>query len=405
MVLDSLSSLSVVATTLVAGAFSYVFFKAIKCPAAELDESLVRKLAIQAGDSKSSENLLLGNIAIVTGSTSGIGEAIALQLYQLNCTVIIASRSPTKCAATADKIRSLAPKSKGSLVILPLDICDLDNVATFVTDFKQNYSKLNYLVNNAGMMYVTDMMHASTESPLKSPQGYDLAFATNFMGHFLLTELLLPLLKETPKSRILNVSSSVHFQVSGDALRPPGGEQMPVAARSDIFTTRHWIDSYGNSKFAQLLHMNALQKMLAQDQSTDLKVVSVCPGFVKSAMVPKGPIAQFISRFFFSCRAAVLTPMHALFDQSLRGGEWLTNFSMIWTSNSFAFFLMSVFVKLGFRDIFVASIATPQVVLFQNCSYGVHNSIMSNEAKNDELIKLFYAWCLKETRNYLNKSD
>ena len=98
------------------------------------------------------------------------------------------------------------------------------------------------------------------------------AFATNFMGHFLLTELLLPLMRATPHARVVQVASSVHLQVSGEALRPPSSSEAPLAARSDIFTTRHWMDSYGNSKLAQMLHTRELQAMLDQDDSTDLKV-------------------------------------------------------------------------------------------------------------------------------------
>ena len=93
------------------------------------------------------------------------------------------------------------------------------------------------------------------------------------MGHFLLTELLLPLLKKTPHSRVLNIASSVHLQVNGEALRPPGDGTQPHAARSDIYTTRHWIDSYGNSKLAQILHMRELQAAIDKDPSTDLKVI------------------------------------------------------------------------------------------------------------------------------------
>jgi NAD(P)-dependent dehydrogenase (short-subunit alcohol dehydrogenase family) len=97
------------------------------------------------------------------------------------------------------------------------------------------------------------------------------------MGHFLLTELLLPLLKRTPGARVVSVASTVHLQVHGDALRPSSGEGKgdsgaPAAARSDIFTTRHWMDSYGNSKLAQILHMSELQNLLNGDTSTDLKV-------------------------------------------------------------------------------------------------------------------------------------
>ena len=70
---------------------------------------------------------------------------------QLNCTVIIASRSPAKCASTAEQLRAAAPSSLGSLVILPLDISDLDDVATFAKQVKKQYSELHFLVNNAGV--------------------------------------------------------------------------------------------------------------------------------------------------------------------------------------------------------------------------------------------------------------
>ena len=99
-------------------------------------------------------------------------------------------------------------------------------------------------------------------------------FATNFMGHFLLTELLLPLMKKTQGARVVHISSSTLVQVTGEALRPGSGGEAPAAARSDIFTTKHWLDSYGNSKLAQVLHMYALQEKLDQDESAHVKVLS-----------------------------------------------------------------------------------------------------------------------------------
>jgi hypothetical protein len=135
------------------------------------------------------------------------------------------------------------------------------------------------------------------------------------------------------------------------------------------------------------------------------QVVSVCPGFVNSSMVPDRPVARFISRFFFSCRAAALAPVTALLDPTLKGGEWLTNFRMVWTDNSIAFAFMTTMAALGLRDIFVGSAATPQVVLFQNCSYGVHNSCTSAEARDKTLSGAFYAWCLQTTAQYRPKEE
>ena len=117
-------------------------------------------------------------------------------------------------------------------------------------------------------------------------------------------------------------------------------------------------------------------------------------------MVPDRPIARFISRFFFSSRAATLAPLAALLDPSVKGGEWLTNFNMIWTSNTLPYCYMTVMGKLGMRDLFVSAIATPQVVLFQNSSYGLHHSPMSSFATDRSLSESFYAWCLEETKKY-----
>jgi hypothetical protein len=130
------------------------------------------------------------------------------------------------------------------------------------------------------------------------------------------------------------------------------------------------------------------------------QVVSVCPGFVNSGMVPDRPVARFVSRFFFSCRAATLAPVTALLDPSLQGGEWLTNFRMFWTANPLAFAYMTLMAKVGLRDLFVGSVATPEVVLFQNCSYGVHRSTTSSEARDRSLSGAFYAWCLQATTKY-----
>ena len=132
------------------------------------------------------------------------------------------------------------------------------------------------------------------------------------------------------------------------------------------------------------------------------QVVSVCPGFVNSAMVPDRPIARFISRFFFSCRAATLAPITALLDPALQGGEWVTNFQVLWTHPAHPLFrgMASLLMSLGLRDLWISLLATPQVVLFQNASYGAHCSTSSREARDSGLSSPFYEWCLRETLKY-----
>lgn len=131
-----------------------------------------------------------------------------------------------------------------------------------------------------------------------------------------------------------------------------------------------------------------------------LQVISVCPGFVNTAMVPDRPIARFISRFFFSSEAATLAPLAAMLDPAVRGGEWLTNFSVVWTASMIPSLFFRLCVFLGLRDFFVGSVATPEVVLFQNSSYGVNYSRTSVEAQDKSLSGQFYSWCLAETAKY-----
>ena len=106
-----------------------------------------------------------------------------------------------------------------------LDTSDLDSVASFAQHFLTNHTQLHYLVNNAGIHYVSMDDGAPMKNlsiPLVSPQGYDLAFATNYLGHFLLTELLLPLIAETSTfGAVINIASTFHYQSDGSMLKIP----------------------------------------------------------------------------------------------------------------------------------------------------------------------------------------
>ncbi len=196
---------------------------------------------------------------------------------QMGARVIIASRTHDKCLATADNFRKQYSESPGVLETMALDTSDLISVKAFVAWFHKDHKQLDFLVNNAGILYLPTDPMGTPENPLQSKQGYDKCFATNYLGHFLLTHLLLPTLKSTPSARILFVSSSSHLQVDGSGLRPTsnGGKLgRPNAARSDIYTSAHWITAYANSKLAQILHMNVLQKIITQDpKSNNLKVI------------------------------------------------------------------------------------------------------------------------------------
>jgi NAD(P)-dependent dehydrogenase (short-subunit alcohol dehydrogenase family) len=148
--------------------------------------------------------------------------------------------------------------SSGSLIAHPLEVSDLSSVKAFASWYNEHYSQqLDILITNAGINYRSNNLKPSPDTPLVSPQGYDLAFATNYLGHFLLAELLLPSLLSTPNSRLVLVSSGANYLVNGSSLLP---DPTPKAAQvPHHLDTAHWEEAYPNSKLAQVLHMFALQ--------------------------------------------------------------------------------------------------------------------------------------------------
>lgn len=226
----------------------------------KLDHESLKLLANKYYEKENSNEPLHDKIIIVTGSTSGLGQTLASKLYELGGTVIIASRSQKKCDETIQLLKSQYPNTSGQLISHPIDVGDLKSVVSFATWFNNKYSKLDILINNAGINYRSSNMIPTAEYPLVSPQGYDLTFASNYLGHFLLTELLLPRLMATNNSRLVQVSSGANYFVTGEGLRP---NPHPIASLvPDYLDTTHWEDAYPNSKLAQLLHMKALQNRI-----------------------------------------------------------------------------------------------------------------------------------------------
>ena len=138
-----------------------------------------------------------GKTVIVTGANSGIGFETALALYEAGANVILACRNPKSSEGTLVKLQEL--NGKGTLETGVLDLSDLSSVKKFADTFIQKHKRLDILINNAGV----SMPPAS-----KTTEGFELQFGVNFLGHFALTGHLYPLLKETPNSRIVTVSSN-----------------------------------------------------------------------------------------------------------------------------------------------------------------------------------------------------
>jgi NAD(P)-dependent dehydrogenase (short-subunit alcohol dehydrogenase family) len=195
-------------------------------------------------------------VCIVTGGNSGIGLMTAVGLAKMGAHVFIACRCAAKAEGAVRYIRS----STGNLDVefLPLDLSSLESVRTFVQLFREKQLPLDVLVNNAGVF--------STRGTTK--EGFELIWGTNYLGHFLLTNLLMENLKSSAPSRIIMVSSDL-------ALRPTTIKWEVLLKKTPL----NFIELYAVSKLCLLLLTIELARQLGNAKVT---VNAVHPGFVQS---------------------------------------------------------------------------------------------------------------------------
>jgi NAD(P)-dependent dehydrogenase (short-subunit alcohol dehydrogenase family) len=206
-----------------------------------------------------------GKVAIVTGANSGLGFWTALALARKGATVVMTCRTLSKGEAARDKIMAQAPTA--ALAVMALDLADLSAVSAFVKAYKQNYTRLDLLINNAGVMNTPQRTTAD---------GFELQFGTNHLGHFALTGLLLDLLLKTPQSRIVTVSSGMHHSGKIDF-----ADLMGEASYTG------W-GAYGQSKLANLLFAYELQRRLEKTATATISVAAH-PGYSATNLQQAGP--------------------------------------------------------------------------------------------------------------------
>jgi len=155
---------------------------------------------------------LQGKVIIVTGGYTGIGKECCKHLLAKNAKVYILGRSKSKADAAIEELKKEVGKDE--LHFIEVDLSDLPSVRKAAEEFKSHEKHLHVLMNNAGVMV----------PPLEmvTAQGYDLQFGTNVLGHYLFTNLLLPMIESTAKEtghpgRVVEVSSIMHV-LSGDPI-------------------------------------------------------------------------------------------------------------------------------------------------------------------------------------------
>ena len=201
------------------------------------------------------ERDLSGKTIIVTGPTSGVGKATALQLLKQGAHVVVACRNQTLGEALVEQAKPL----RGSTVAMQCDVSSFASVRNFAEAVISKYKAIDGLVNNAGCM----------NCPHKySADGVELQFATNYLGPWLLTSLLMPLL-EAGGGRVINVSSANHNIFAGKRghldLDDPSFERR---------TYDGWA-GYAQSKLAQVLHARELAR-----RHPSVLAVAIHPGSI-----------------------------------------------------------------------------------------------------------------------------
>lgn len=144
--------------------------------------------------------VLKNKIVLITGATSGLGKETALGLARLGATVVFTSRDRLKGEKTRDQL--IAASGNENIDILKCDLASFKSIKNCCKEFKSKYDKLHVLINNAG---VWDFKRRT------SKDGIENIFATNFLAPFLMTHLLLDVLKKSSPSRIINVTSGMHY--------------------------------------------------------------------------------------------------------------------------------------------------------------------------------------------------
>ena len=210
---------------------------------------------------------------VITGATSGIGKAAALELARQGARLTIVCRNEEKGAATVAELRDTTPGVSADVV--RCDLADLESVRRAGYELVDRYDAIDVLINNAG---VND-----TQSSLTA-EGFDHMMASNYLGPFLLTRLVLERVKAAAPARIVVVGSEAH-RMAG----PFDPERFEELGRYGPLNNNL---AYGRTKLLDQLFTNELARRL---EDTRVTANSVCPGFVATNLVDMGPLRPIMA--------------------------------------------------------------------------------------------------------------
>lgn len=230
-------------------------------------------------------------ICLITGANSGIGRITALELAKKGFDIIMLCRNLDKSQPVRDEIEQVSKTKQVDLI--RCDLADFDSVRQAAREVNDRYDHLDVLVNNAGLFI---------DKEKRSPQGIELTFATNHLGPFLLTNLLLDRLRKGTDARVVTVSSAAH-RFTG-----MGGFKLDELAQPASYSA--W-GAYGSSKLANILFAKELSDRLMDDGITSN---SLHPGAVATNFGSGGGwvsvMTQVARPFFISAEEGAETSIY-----------------------------------------------------------------------------------------------
>jgi len=247
---------------------------------------------------------------VITGANAGLGFATALALARMGANVIMACRSKERAEQARRELLDRVPTANAT--ILPLDVSEPESIRAFARELSNRGARLDVLINNAGIVAV----------PLaRNSVGHELQLATNYLGAFALTGLLLPRFRSNGSARVVTVGS--HANLFGKLpLDDPSWEREPYRE----------LRAYARSKAALLVFTMELERRLRRSGSNVI-AVGAHPGFAATDIRRHSPLltASSLVERWIDVVGTWLTPtpaeacrsiVHAARDEGVRGGDY-----------------------------------------------------------------------------------
>jgi retinol dehydrogenase-12 len=245
-------------------------------------------------------------IAVITGTTHGIGTVTSQALARAGYTVVMLCRNVSAASTLAQTMIQGAPGSR--VEVVHCDLADLSSVRAAARSVRALVPHIDRLINNAGMVSTRHRFSA---------QGHELTFATNHLGPFLLTRLLLPAL--APAARIINVASRVHYR-----------GRLDLDSVDDRRARYSSIAAYSRSKLANVMDTLVLDRQLA---GSGVSVNCLHPGVVATHLLPGwlNLIRPLFKRSILSAERGARTTLYLALDERAGAlhGEYLDEYSQV----------------------------------------------------------------------------